>query len=255
MKITSIVKKKTSYDVTFDSTVITLDPSVLLKYRLKVGDEIQPSQLKDITFDQAFVTYDHMALKKLKKMQTTYELKTFLEEKGAPSAVIKQLIDRYIKHKYLDDLNYAHTYVLLKSSSQGPNLMIDKLKSKGISHVIIDTVFKSYDESDVLKSLMIKKVQKTKGKSKSQLKTQLYTHFVSKGFTPEMIQSYMTKALEAYDVDEDHLIEKTLRVALHKYRQTHELYEAKTKALQKCIQKGFHYHDIKRVMDTLDDDL
>ena len=254
MRITSVIKKNTHYEVSVDTLILTLDPSIYLKYRLKVGDEITSHQMQTIQFDQQYLIYDHMALKKLKKMQTTYELKTFLEEKEAPKAIIKQLIDRYIKHRYLDDLNYAKTYLLLKGSQQGPNMMMDKLKAKGISDVIIKETFKTYDEAAILKELMVKKAQKTKGKSKSQLKTHLYTHFVSKGFSSELIQNQLAKAIQSYDVDEDLLIEKTYRLALHKYGQTSEPYEAKTKALQKCLQKGFNYHDIKRVIDSLTDD-
>ena len=253
VKVTSILKQKTNYEVNLTTETLILDPSVVLKYRIKTGDELSPNQLRDIQFDQQYLEYEQMAIKKLKKMQTVFELKTFLESKGASKIIVKTLIDRYIKHKYLDDLTYAKTYVSFKKNTQGPKMLLEKLKEKGISQTIIDMVFKTYDEQAILHTLISKKIQKTQGKSVQQLKTQLYTHFMSKGFSSERIQDVISKNIMSYDVDEDALIKKTYELAFHKYSQTLNHYDASQKAFQKCVQKGFKYHVIKRVMEQLED--
>jgi len=120
MEIKAISKLKNQYEILIDDTKMSLDISMIYKYRIKVGMQIDKKTYKELTKAQQFFDLDQLALKKLKKMHTVHEIRQLLLEQGASESMSKQLIDKYIKHKYLDDLNYAKTYITIKQSTQGP---------------------------------------------------------------------------------------------------------------------------------------
>ncbi|MFH1693969.1 MAG: RecX family transcriptional regulator [Bacillota bacterium] len=247
-KIIEIEKKTKSYLVRFNEELVSIEPEIYLKFHLRLQQEFEDKEYAKLIKENEYVFYDKLGIIRLKRMQTSKELKDYLLSKGAHETIAKQLITKYTERKYLDDYTYAKLYVQLKQDSEGPQLIFNHLKEKGISNEIIEGFTKKIDEHSILEHLIPKKLKSIKNKSKKQAIQTLKGFCLRKGFSLETVDAQIKKALVSYDIDELELIKK-------EYAKLQKKYQSKTRdnftnynMIQKLYAKGFKIEDIKKVI-------
>ena len=249
--VEEIVKKAKHYAIKFDQEIVSIEPEIYLKYHLKLKDALEDKTYKTLMDDNAYIYYDKLGIIRLKKMQTTKELKDYLILKGAKESLVKQLVHKYTERKYLDDYAYAKMYVQMKQHTDGPKVISNYLKEKGISNEIIESFTKRIDEHLVLSTLIPKKLKTIKNKSKKQIIQNIKGYYLRKGFSLEAVESVVKKSISSIDVNETELIKKEYLKLLKKYQNKDMDASAEYQITQKLYAKGFKIEDIKKAINSL----
>lgn len=153
-KITSLrFNKRRSKKVNIsldDRHAFNLEIDVVIKERLKVGQEIAPSQvvaLKKAGFRQSCY---NAAIRLLSyRPRSEYEMKQRLNQHGFDNDAVNAVLARLKEQNLLDDVNFAIFWRdnRLSTNPRSQCLVRLELKQKGISIEIIDQVVKSIDDT------------------------------------------------------------------------------------------------------------
>ncbi|MDX9691782.1 MAG: RecX family transcriptional regulator [Acholeplasmataceae bacterium] len=245
--INQLVKKKNQYLVTFgDDEPIIFDPEIVLKYRLKIGSSFDVKTYHQLIEDNNFNIFYQLAIKKLKKMMTIHEMKVYLITQGASEAITKQMIKKLKDKKYLDDEIYLKTYISLKAHQHGPKKLSYDLKQKGIPFEFIENALNEINESEVIQSLMDKKIPSLKQKPYQQKVRLLKSFLLQKGFSNEAIDHELSTITYDQQSDITSLIKDYEK--LNQKIKSDDLYEKNQKIIQKLYQKGYRIEDIKKII-------
>lgn len=115
---------------------------LVLKEQLKKGMEIAKEALDNLIMEDEKGSAFSKAVKYLSSaLKTEKQIKDYLRKKEYNPGTIEYVIDKLNEYKYLDDENYAKSFVLTYSSKYGKLKLISALRSKGVSDRIIDNVF------------------------------------------------------------------------------------------------------------------
>ena len=245
-QIKDVQKAKDSYIVNFEDELIHIDFEIYLKYRLKVGMSFDERSYDKLIKDNAFQVYYKLAIKKLKRMLTVFEMKTYLLNQGISQDLMKQIINHLVEKRYLDDELYVKTYIQLKSNLYGPKMISFHLKEKGVPFHLIDEALKKMDETHAVDQLISKKLVSLRHKSIRQTKVNLKQYLLQKGFSIEVIDCAISKL--TFDKDKDFSnLKRTYEKLVLKMNGPLD-YTQKQHITQKLIQKGYQLEDIKKIM-------
>ncbi|MFP4186611.1 MAG: RecX family transcriptional regulator [Acholeplasmataceae bacterium] len=223
-----------------------LAAELIAKYRLEPGKEMTDDEFEELLEENDRLRYDRLAIRRLQTMQTEHELAEYLTKKGAPQQLIRKLISSYKKKKYLDDEAYASYYVETRKHSEGPRLIEDRLKKKGVSPAIIAKLV-DYDAFELVYEPIKKRVETNRTKNRRQLRSSLKTHFVNKGFPLETVDEALKRALTYYSADEKALLKKDYEKLLSTYEKRMDRAALEPFIKRKLYQKGYDYEDIKEL--------
>lgn len=250
MKTINEIEKKTKYyQVKFDDEWIAVEPEIYLKFHLKLLQTLDAKSFQVIMMENDYVHFDKLGIIHLKKMQTTKELSDYLLSKGAKESIVKQLVAKYTEKKYLDDYAYTKLYIQLKQNSEGPQMLHNQLREKGISHELIESFTKHINEHQILSHQVPKKMNSIKNKSRKQVIQTLKGHYLRKGFSLEAVEAQIKKSMSSYQVNELELIKKEYAKLLKKSHNKEDK-QLEYKIIQKLYAKGFKIEDIKKVIES-----
>ena len=104
-----------------------------------------------------------------------------------PNDIIDYVIDKLCEYKYLDDSNYANSFVLTYSNKYGKLKLISMLKSKGIKDDIIEDIF-----AEKVNNNIEKVARKYIGKKElnSEIWSKLSRFLYSRGYEFDDINEY-----------------------------------------------------------------
>jgi len=119
-----------------------------------------------------------------------YELKQKLQKKKYDNGVIDSVIERLVELDYLNDLEFARSYIrhCQKIKHIGLFRISYELRKKGISRDLIDIAADEYSgdlEKDIIKKLIQSSLESGKSKEK------VVRYLQRKGFHPERIMKYI----------------------------------------------------------------
>ena len=159
--ITPQVKDKTRCNIYIDNRFccgLTLETTV--KHRLKTGQIISPERLAEIQLDSEKNTAFDKALTHLSATQKTEkQIRDFLAKKGYLTAVADYVVEKLRGYGFLNDGEYAESYVGFAAEKKGGKLIRMELKSKGISDENIDAALETLREEtqeEAAKTLLAK---------------------------------------------------------------------------------------------------
>ncbi|MCF7930108.1 MAG: RecX family transcriptional regulator [Acholeplasmataceae bacterium] len=250
MKTIHEIEKKTQYyKVRFDDEWIMIEPEIFLKFHLKLLQTYDSKSYHQLIMENDYAHYYKLGIIHLKKMQTTKELSDYLRSKGAQESIVKQLVTKFIEKKYLDDYAYTKLYVQMKQNNDGPLMIFNKLREKGVSAELIESFTKHIDEDQILSRLLPKKISAIKNKSKKQAIQSLKGYYLRKGFSLEAVEAQIKKSMSSYQVDELELIKKEYAKLIKKYHNMEDQ-QVEYKIIQKLYAKGFKIEDIKKAIQS-----
>ena len=148
-------RKKRNYNLTLDDgRVFSVHDEVVVKYQLKSGMEISEEQLQTWIWEASVKIAQDMSLNYLGyRMRTRKQLCDYLEKKGFDLAVIEEAANKMEEYRFIDDKEYAKSWVQSKKTGQpaGRRKIAYELKSKGISQEISEEALTTLSEEEELK--------------------------------------------------------------------------------------------------------
>ena len=148
MKIIKYKKEKNNqYIVILENNIkIKLYEEVIIKYKLLIQKEIH--ELDEILRENKIYECYYSAIRFLNtKKRSKNEIKLKLQSLGFEKDEIEKTIIKIIKQNYINDRDYAISFVKEKIllTIHGPNRIKNDLRKKGIEEDIINMAMEQYD--------------------------------------------------------------------------------------------------------------
>jgi len=192
-------KSNGKYVIYFDDgSDCQLCEEIILKYELLLKKNITQQQLNQIVSENMVWNCYYDALKLINKFpKTKKELFHSMQTKGYDKESCNFAIFTLEKQGYLNDANYAKSYVHHKiiTSSYGPTRIKKDLEQKGVSDVDYVAALLEYDEQiqeEKLRKIIEKKINSNHTKSNMALKRKLMNDLILDGFSREIINKVIS---------------------------------------------------------------
>ena len=133
-----------------------------------------------------------------RRMHTVHEIQTGLRKRGFHQEVIESVVDELLVLKYLDDQQFAQTWISSRSATRlhGRLRLARDLKQKGVSEVVVqdamDRSLTADEELAYARKAAEKKARalRTAGKATGlKARAALYRHLSSRGFTGNVVHA------------------------------------------------------------------
>ncbi len=188
LKITNIkqqVKRQDRYSIFIDGKYcFSLSENELMQSGIRLNKEYTSLELGHLkqtaVMDKAYMRSLDMLSR---RARSEWELRDYLKRKEYEPEIINQIISRLKNMKYIDDYNFAKSWVdnrrLLKATSK--RKLSQELKQKRVEQSVIDKVLAEdeTDEKSVIKDLIAKK--RTQSRYKDDQK--LIAYLLRQGFS------------------------------------------------------------------------
>ena len=201
--ITPQIKDKRRCNIFVDGRFccgLTLETTV--KNRLKVGQIITPERLAEIQLDSEKNTAFDKALTHISATQKTEkQVRDFLQGKGYLPAVVDYAVEKLRSYNFLNDGQYAESYVESISKRKGSKLIRMELRSKGVSETEIDAALDALPVEQEIETAkgILEKYMRGKVCDKTTLQ-KACRYLLGKGYDYEVVKSALT---EFGDCDDD----------------------------------------------------
>ncbi len=223
---------------------IDLYEDTILKYDLLLKKQIDEQILNQlIKYNEKYKSY-YESLKYLKiRIRSKKEIKQFLQKKNYSVDIINQTISKLEQHGYLNDMNFAKSFLTNKliTTSAGPMKIRKELKEHELSKEDIDKVLKDYTEDiqlEKIKKHISRVIKSNRNKGNVYLKRKIYIDLNNEGFSPKLIETELSNLILEDDQD---LAKKEYEKLYKKLSKKYSGEELVFKINQKLYQKGFHY--------------
>ena len=253
MRVERIKKTKDGkYTVTIDGKLMTTYDDVILKNKILYQKEIDEKTYTQIGIDSIYYDNYHKALNYiLRKLRSTLEVRTYLEDLDTSDIDIEKIIDRLKEIGFINDVNYAKAYISdsIYLRNDGPHKIKSYLLSQEIDEDVIDEELSKLDREviyDKLEKLIIKKLRVDKKNSAYQLRQKIVIDMVNLGYSKDMI----LEILENYHIDDGDKLAKEYDKLYAKYSKKLKGYDLDKKIREKLYRKGIDIHDIENYIAT-----
>ncbi len=167
-----------------------------MKFRLKIGKEIDQATLLDSVFDSecssAFgKSIDYLA----RGLKTISQMTKYILGKGYSNEVAKVVVDKLVGYRYLSDEQFVASYVSAHSSTKGKRRLVVELQQKGISRQLCDSIELDSDTTLYCATAVAKKYMRNKCVDVATL-AKLQRHLISRGYDYDTVGSIISSYRE-----------------------------------------------------------
>lgn len=158
-----------------------------VKCRLKPGMEITQEEFDGVVLESEKRACFDSGLKYIsRKICTEKEMRTYLNKKEFIQAAVDYAIERLSEYKYLNDGEYAKSYVNYSNNKGILKIKFD-LKNKGISDILINEAVGSVIDNQSESCMAAAKKYMSKKEFDYKTKAALFRYLASKGFESETV--------------------------------------------------------------------
>lgn len=194
--ITPQIKDKRRCNIFVDGRFccgLTLEATV--KNRLKVGQIITPERLAEIQLESEKNTAFDKALTHISATQKTEkQMREFLQSKGYLPAVVDYAVEKLRSYNFLNDGQYAESYVESISKRKGSKLIRLELRSKGVSEMEIDAALDALPVEQEIETAkgILEKYMRGKVCDKTTLQ-KACRYLLGKGYDYEVVKAALSE--------------------------------------------------------------
>lgn len=124
-----------------DKFYVGMSMETAIKNHISKGIEIELHSLDKIVLEDEKTVAMAKATKYMGgALKTTKQIRDYLKKKDFATNTIEHVVQKLLEYGYLDDENYAKSFVLTYSSKYGKLKLKSMLKSKGVSDKVIECV-------------------------------------------------------------------------------------------------------------------
>lgn len=169
---------------------------LFISYRLTKGQGLTSSLIDEIKEENAKYMAYIKAIKYLgSKARSSKQIADYLRRQQFQNEHISQAIDKLVAEGYVNDVQYAASFVKSKVRTQGKgrNRIAMELKSRGISSDAIQSALSELSEEDELEVANLaasKKLRNLSGES-LEIRRKLQIFLMRKGYTNAVIRKVM----------------------------------------------------------------
>ncbi len=233
-----------------DSEELVLYDEVILNNDLLLNKEI--NNIENILSENLFYDAYFNSLKYIqKKLRTKIELINYLSTKYE-NVIINKVINKIENEGYLNDelyiKSYIHDQVLL--TNNGYYKIYNYLKNNDLDEYLIKKYLDDIDRSvwlEKIKKIINKKIKSNNKYSNYKLKEKLLNDLNNLGYNKgdilEIVNSIDLK-------DDNNILEKNYNMIYNKLSKKYKGKELELQIINKMMQKGFNYKEIKKVMNS-----
>ena len=216
---------------------------IILKYELLITKSIEEDELDKIIEDNKNYESYYEALKTLKRtIKTKEEIIKLLKEKKYNKTSIEFAIKTLEKQGYLNDKNYAKSYVhnAIITSNKGPKKIEQELIKKGVTSLDYNEALEEFTnvlEKEKIEKLISKKIKSNHNKSAKILKQKIELDLINNGFSKDIIK----EVLNSLNIEEDDdIMKKEYQKYYNKLSKKYSGKELEYKLKQKMYSLGFN---------------
>lgn len=224
---------------------IELDEELVVSYRILKDKVFEEKKWEKILSEASLSTNYKKALNFCRfQMRTTNEIKTYLESLSVEPLIILKMVDRLKSMSFLDDERYVTKFIEDYSYNlKGPILIQAKLEQKGIESSFIKEALLNYSEEEQLQNIL-KIIQKEHLRLISYPVNKQKELITQKLLRAGFMYHHIQKQIEFFTFTSNH--QNRLRSDYQKITQSTT---DKSKIIQKLLQKGYHYQEIKTLIN------
>ncbi len=182
--VTVCAKNKSRSNIYLDGEFYcSMDNLLVLKYGLKPEMQISPEALSEIQEENEFATAFDKALtyvsnsKKSKKQVVDY-----LIRKGYLYSLAIKVVKKLEEYAFVDDEDYARSFVQESAKDNGKLLIKMKLRAKGIDKGTAENAIDEIEDETPAAKTLAQKYMRSKEITKENL-AKCYRYLLSKGFS------------------------------------------------------------------------
>ncbi|MGZ4162048.1 MAG: recombination regulator RecX [Neobacillus sp.] len=262
-KITTQQKNQDRFNIFMDygkgeEFAFSVDSDVLIRYQLKKGMELDDFSFLEIQYQDDIRKAYNLAIQYLaRRMRSEKEITDYLAQKEMEEPVINEVLHKLTAQKYINDQEYALSYVRtqMNTADKGPNLIKMELKEKGISERILELALAEYPFAvQVEKAMKIsaKFFQKNPKESQRIIKQKLENLLLRKGFPFEVINIAVNESEMEKNVDEEMEAIRFQGEKAHRKYSQYSGFEYQQKMKQALYRKGFPFELIEKFLAEIE---
>ncbi len=174
-----------------DKFYVGISMECVIKNHIAKGREIDLGYLDSLVLDDQKTVAMAKATKYMGgALKTTKQIEDYLKKKDFATNTIDHVIQKLQEYGYLDDENYAKSFVLTYSNKYGKLKLKSMLKSKGVSDKIIDGLFGGEVEmADSMEAVATKYLKNKEINEKNIVK--LARFLISRGYEFDKVNGYI----------------------------------------------------------------
>ncbi|MDZ7835453.1 MAG: recombination regulator RecX [Alkalibacterium sp.] len=242
-----------------DSYAFAVDDSILVKYRLIKGKELDKETIEELKVKGEMSKAYQAALHYLNfKMRTEKEIREYLAKKDYSQ--VDLVIERLREHRLINDKEYARSFVRTnyQLKTEGPKKIERSLYAKGLSPDEIAHGLLEYSDEDQLenaKKLTEKTLKRVRNKSNREIEQKIREQLMTKGFDRDIIsQALEEMELEQPEEDEYDALVKQGEKAYKRYSRKHDAYGTRRKTKTYLYSKGYPFDLIEQFLTEKEGD-
>ncbi len=194
--ITEQSKNKKRVNLYIDGQFFSgVEKIVLLSENLHVGDAVDEKKLALIIEESEYTScFQKASGYILKGGHTVKQVAGYLKDKGFDGKIIAKVIDKLQEYDYLNDAQFAKTYVELKSHKYGRHYLTAELRRKGVSEKDADAAVCAISEKDEDENAFFVAKKYIKNRPLDiEVKQKCFRYLLSKGFSYDSAKSALDK--------------------------------------------------------------
>ena len=250
------------FDDTFDFSV---DEETLLRHKLKVGQKFTPAQYEQLKSETQYQKAREKAFSLLSyKSFTRKQLGERLARDFSEDCV-EDVLDRLEELGLINDADYALRCArdLFSIKHYAPTRVRQELAVRGIDRNDIEDVmeeFSDFDEQQAIAQILERKYASSLKEEKGRRRA--FAALMRVGYEPDDIRSQISVLLsrmqeeaeeskEEESLEERDIEEEIRTLLLKKYKSVLGEQKGKDRAIRGLMRKGYHYEEIRRVLENL----
>ena len=204
-KITDIkpqVKTPTRCNIYLDNAFYCgLELETVMRYRLKIGTEIEKEKLDEIQCDSERIRAMDKALSFISKSKKTEkQVRDYLLGKGYVQKTVDEVIEKMASYSFIDDADFSADYARSYSKSKGKRLIALELKRKGVSDESMSDALENMGDELPAALTVAEKYSRSKEKTREN-SLKCYKYLLSKGFSYDTAKEAVDKIFKNEDED------------------------------------------------------
>ncbi|WP_125707557.1 recombination regulator RecX [Lacticaseibacillus porcinae] len=242
-----------------DRFAFGISESTLVKFHLTKGMVLDELAIQDVKAAQQQAEANSTALNYLSSQQRTrHEVAEKLRSAELPAEVIQHTLDFLVDLHYLDDDQYAQSFIndALALGDKGPGVVSQKLIQRGLSDRVIHSALDAIDADHWLPAAR-RAAKKSANQSsrepffKRQQKIRLA--LIKKGFSGDVADTMLSELDLQPDVDGEH--ERLVADAEKQWRlkRKYEGYDRRNRVKMALFRKGYDLDAIDAVLAEFND--
>lgn len=255
-------KRKGRYNVYLDGKyAFPVAESVLVKFRLMKGMELDKEQVKVITTaDQQAQSYSKILDYLSYQMRSESEVVKKLHDLATPEEFIPPIMAKLRERRLVDDHQYAISYVqtMMTTSLKGPGVIRQHLRLKKVGENDIEAALQNFTAADRVAnaSKLAKKLFKRYHNQPTFRQEQKVRQgLVTKGYSSDLFDQIKDQVMSVEDPDQQaELLANQATKVWHRYRRYTGM-DRERRFKQAMFRKGFDLDAVQQWLAEKEEDL